>query len=119
MSTDAINSITPIPIRPQGSMWSSEKIYTDSGADVNLKNSVCNMIPAAISLNIQVTIVLCLFIIKYCRVALFCVRAILLLLFYNRPLTVRFLDQGGLILEPGLFHLHIVIKIQLVVYNSP
>jgi hypothetical protein len=43
-------------------MPSLEKIYTDSGADVNLKNNVCSIIAAAISLKIQVTIVLCLFV---------------------------------------------------------
>lgn len=57
MSIEAINSPTPVPIRPQGSMPSVVNNCTDSGCAVNLKYSVCNIIKAAISLNIHVKIV--------------------------------------------------------------
>ena len=39
-STAATNSMIPVPIRPQGSIPNSEKMYTDSSAAVNLKNRV-------------------------------------------------------------------------------
>src|SRR6516162_8723667 len=43
----AISSTTPEPIRPQGSAPTFEKMYTDSGAAVNLKNKVCSKMIAA------------------------------------------------------------------------
>jgi len=52
------SSAIPIPIRPQGSIPNSEKIYTLSGAAENLKNSVCKKITAVPSLSIQEMIVL-------------------------------------------------------------
>lgn len=44
--TEANNSKTPVPILPQGSAFNFEKIATDSGAPVNLKNRVCKKIKA-------------------------------------------------------------------------
>src|SRR5271165_2355022 len=54
----AISSTTPEPMRPQGSAPTFVKMYTDSGAAVNLKNSVCNRITAAVIRKTQLTIVL-------------------------------------------------------------
>ena len=48
-STEAISSTMPLPMRPQGSAPSVLKIYTDSGAPVNLKKSVCSRMTAATS----------------------------------------------------------------------
>ncbi len=58
MSTEAINSPMPVPIRPQGSMPSVVNNWTDSGCAVNLKYSVCNIMKAAMSLKTHVKIVL-------------------------------------------------------------
>src|SRR5205823_14305202 len=69
-STAATNSIIPDPIRPETCtapidatgtwVWmkapSFVKIYTDSGAAVNLKKSVCSKMIAATILQIQLTI---------------------------------------------------------------
>lgn len=44
-----INSSTPTPILPHGSMPIVEKINTDSSEAVNLKYSVCTMMMAAIN----------------------------------------------------------------------
>lgn len=55
---EAINSATPVPIRPQGSMPNMVNNSTDSGFAVNLKYKVCSMITAASILNSQVKIVL-------------------------------------------------------------
>ena len=57
MSTEAINSPMPVPIRPQGSMPSLVNNWTDSGCAVNLKYNVCNIMKAATSLNAHVKIV--------------------------------------------------------------
>lgn len=43
----ANNSITPVPILPQGSKPKFENIWTLTGAAVNLKYKVCNKINAA------------------------------------------------------------------------
>jgi hypothetical protein len=51
---EAISSPTPEPIRPYGSMPKLEKIYTLSGAALNLKKSVCTKITTAVNLIIQV-----------------------------------------------------------------
>jgi hypothetical protein len=47
INTEAISSITPVPILPQGSIWSVVKIYTDSEAALNLKKSDCSIMRAA------------------------------------------------------------------------
>ncbi len=47
INTEAISSIIPVPILPQGSIWSVVKIYTDSGAALNLKNRDCSIMRAA------------------------------------------------------------------------
>ena len=56
MSAEAINSTTPDPILPQGSMPTVEKIYTDSSDAVNLKNSVPSMMMAAIKRSTHIPI---------------------------------------------------------------
>jgi hypothetical protein len=53
----AINSITPLPIRPHGSIPSLENIYTDSSDAENLKKSVCNIMSAGNNLSAQIPIV--------------------------------------------------------------
>lgn len=55
---EAINSKTPVPIRPHGSIPSVVNNFTDSGCAVNLKYSVCSRITAAMILRPQIKIVL-------------------------------------------------------------
>jgi hypothetical protein len=45
----------PDPMRPHGSAPTLVKIYTDSGAAVNLKKSVCSKMMAATILQSQLT----------------------------------------------------------------
>ena len=47
-SAEAISSMIPLPMRPHGSAPSVLKIYTDSGAPLNLKNRVCSRMTAGI-----------------------------------------------------------------------
>src|SRR5215831_315433 len=56
-STEAISSATPLPILPHGSRPRVLKMYTDSRAPVNLKNSVCSRIAAAVPRRAQLTMV--------------------------------------------------------------
>ena len=53
--TAAISSITPDPMRPHGSAPTVVKMYTDSSAPVNLKNKVCNRMPATTTCSVQLT----------------------------------------------------------------
>jgi hypothetical protein len=49
----ANNSVIPEAYLPNGSKPTVSKMYMLSGAPVNLKNSVCNKIPAAVILSTQ------------------------------------------------------------------
>src|SRR5712671_1738370 len=59
-STTATSSAKPVAIRPQGSAPSVAKMYFDSSAPLNLKNSVCARIAAATTCSVQLTAVLIL-----------------------------------------------------------
>lgn len=50
-----MSSNTPEKILPKGSAWSREKIATESGCAVNLKNKVCSKIMAGINRSAQLT----------------------------------------------------------------